>query len=542
MFANILLLLLILVYFASLHKLFQKAGRPGWEGFVPFYNLYVWLRIMKKPWWWMLLMVIPGVNFLMVFVLNVELARSFGKRSIGDALQAILLPWYYVPYLAYSPDIHYTGPIDFKKHKKTITREWFDALLFAVIAATIIRTFFLEAFKIPTPSMEKNLLTGDFLFVSKMSYGAKLPNTPISFPFTHNTLPVFNTRSYLEIFTLPYLRLPGFGKVQRNDVVVFNFPAGDSVLANLQDRTYYAVVRDEAYRLYIQQTGDRDIYAFDRQKEKYMALFRNSQLSRDNVLMRPIDKKDNYIKRCVALPGDEIYIRNRQLYVNGEPSGNTPEMQFNYYVQMDTDKMLTREMLKTRFDINRTEHSLESFGSKAYLRAPMTDQVAEQFRSIYGNAQVREEDKDTGYYHLYASYDGQGNPSSHIQFMPVFPNDIRYNWTEDNFGPLRIPAEGETVSLTLENLPLYQRVIEVYEGNKLEVKDSLIYLNGQAADRYTFRMNYYWLMGDNRQNSADSRFWGFVPEDHVVGKAVMVWFSTDAETGIRWNRIFKVIR
>lgn len=556
LFANILLLLLIGVYFYSFPKLFEKAGRQKWEGYTPFYNFYILTKILHRPWWWYILFIIPGVNFLMIFVVNVELSRAYNKRKMSDLLKIVFLPWLVLPKIANAQDLTYTGPIDYKSVKKSFAQEWFDALMFAVIAATIIRTFFLEAFKIPTPSMEKNLLVGDFLFVSKIHYGAKIPETPITFPFTHNTLPFFNTKSYLEIFTMPHLRLPGFTSVQRNDVVVFNFPAGDSVFLDKTDRTYYSELNQMAFENYLNKRGldmNKDsmlIYDFSKILDIETSLIRKQQLRKNNIIKRPLDKKDNYIKRCVGIPGDLLEVKDRQLYVNGEPSGNTDLMQFNYVVE--TGAPLFKEIgnnlknsqaefqmdLKLNYDINLTEsHPLDNVKGK--FLAPLTEEGYESFKKKFKSVKII--NKPKGYYHditkMLTLFDYQ-----ELRYLPVFPSDIRYDWTEDNFGPLRIPEEGETIELNVNNLPLYKRIIEVYEHNTLEVKGNDIFINGEKSTSYTFKQNYYWLMGDNRQDSADSRFWGFVPEDHVVGKAVLIWFSSDPETGVRWSRVFKSIQ
>lgn len=571
MIAYILLYLLIAIYFISLPKIFLKAGRTkNWEGYVPGYNLYVWLKIMKKPWWWLLLMLVPGVNFLMLFVLNVELARTFNQRSTADVLKMVFLPWYFIPVLAFQPQYTYVGPMEFTTVKKTRYREWFDALLFAVIAATIIRTFFLEAFKIPTPSMEKNLLVGDYLFVSKISYGAKLPETPISFPFTHNTMPFFETKSYLEIFTLPHLRLPGLGSVKRNDVVVFNFPAGDSVITDKSDRTYYQVLRDDAWNTYTNMIknqkraidlGTADsmiVYDFAAVQDNYIQQVRKRYALQNKLIWRPVDKRDNYIKRCVALPGDVIEIIDRQLYVNGIVSGNTDSMQFNYKVsagmilpeayrgnEPNPEALRFAAKMKEKFDINSSEVMIlngirgRSNVDNNVFVVPATARKLKFLEQYYGADKIQPYVRKKGHYFNYGSmYDMYDD----YRFLPIFPNDIQYDWTEDNFGPLTIPGKGETVAINLQTLPLYRRIIEVYEKNKLEIKNGEIYINGSKSDSYTFQMNYYWLMGDNRQNSADSRFWGFVPEDHVVGKAVLIWFSKDPETGVRWSRILNGIR
>lgn len=352
--------------------------------------------------------------------------------------------------------------------KKSMGREWTDAIIFAVIAATLIRTFFIEAYTIPTSSMEKSLLVGDFLFVSKVSYGARIPNTPLSFPFAHHTLPFTDdTKSYLEWIKIPYYRLPGFGKIKNNDVVVFNYPMED---------------------------------------------------------FRPVDKQENYIKRCVAIPGDTLQVKESTLFINNKMAEKPDKMQFRYHVVTDGSGFNSKSIT----ELGITEGGpLDVPGEFAML---LTYENAEKIRHFANVKSVEP----------YIE-----NPKS-SDTMSMFPHDRNFPWNVDNYGPIVIPKEGATVKLTLQNIALYSRLISVYEHNKLLVKDSLIYINDKVADAYTFKMDYYFMMGDNRHNSADSRFWGFVPVDHIVGKGVFVWLSLDAnETNIfkkvRWNRVFSFI-
>lgn len=529
---HILLYSLIIIYFLALPKIFSKAGIESWKGYVPFYNVIIWTKICKKPWWWSLILLVPGVNLLMLFVLNVELSRAFNLRGFSKEAKIVFLPWLVIPQIATNPSIKYVGPINYKDKtfKKSFLQEWFDAIIFAVIAATVIRTFFLEAYKIPTPSMEKNLMVGDFLFVSKISYGPKLPNTPFTFPFTHNTLPFGdNIKSYVEIFTLPYFRLPGLGNIKRNDVVVFNFPAGDTVLRFNPNITYYTQLDGEAWITYANQTGGTK-YGFEKEKEKYRNMIRNAYIMQDFIITRPVDKKDNYIKRCVALPGDTIFIKDRQLYINGVKSGDTELMKFKYYIKTNSKPSIDR--LKEKHDISDFDSDIIYFENDSVLEITLTHQEYLEYVNKYGQENVIIKNKPLGYY----------LQNYNKEYLPIFPNDIKYGWTEDNFGPLLIPKKGATVDITINNLPVYRRIIQAYEKNSLQVKDSVIYINGKATNQYTFKQDYYWLMGDNRHNSADSRFWGFVPHDHVVGKAVLIWFSSGPSVGIRWNRIFKRIK
>ena len=356
-----------------------------------------------------------------------------------------------------------------EKKKKSEVRNWFDAILFAVIAATLLRTFLIEAYTIPTSSMEKSLLVGDFLFVSKVSYGPRVPNTPVAFPLVHHTLPGTNIKAFSDIVQWPYYRMKGLGQIQLNDCVVFNYPTDD-----------------------IQYPE------------------------------RPVDKKENYIKRCVGLPGDVLEIKESELYVNGEPQQKKDGMrtQFSYHVKTDRTGLNPKILLK--HDI--TEGGLVS-GNGDYILHLNEDNlpIVENFANVKSVKRMIEPK-------------GKRDPQ-------VFPHSEDYSWNIDNYGPLTVPAKGSSVAINTSNLPIYERIIEVYEQNSLEVKGDEIYINGELTTNYTFQMDYYWMMGDNRHNSLDSRFWGFVPEDHVVGKALFIWMSWDKNNGkVRWNRLFSGIK
>ena len=370
---------------------------------------------------------------------------------------------------------------------------WIDAVVWAVVAATLIHLFVFQLYKVPTSSMEKTILIGDYLYVSKLSYGPQVPNTPLAMPFVYNTMPLTGGKSYSEAIKWDYHRLKGLKKIKRNDVVVFNFPAGDTVLVENQAVTYYDVLRGYE-QTYGKSEGRR------RLNEDY------------TVIARPVDKRENYIKRCVAIPGDTIRIEDGQLYVNGSKQEYVPTQQYIYFVQ--TTAPLSTYTLKK---LGITEVS----GSAPFYYMSMTDSAAEQLKGVSTVTNI-------------VRYNAKESSED------VFPNSSAYSWTQDNFGPLWIPAKGATVSLTTENLPLYRRIIEQYEGHTLAVDGEQITIDGEPATQYTFSMDYYWMMGDNRHNSADSRFWGFVPEDHIVGKASFIAFSK-GEDGIRWNRLFKKI-
>lgn len=377
--------------------------------------------------------------------------------------------------------------------------EWVNSIIFAVVVATLIHTYVFQLYVIPTSSMEKSLLVGDYLYVSKVSYGPKMPNTPISFPFVHHTMPFSaDKRSFSEAVKWPYKRLSGIKEVERGDVVVFNFPAGDTVLLENQGVTYYDVLRS-----YQEQYGE--------QKGREI-LFNDF-----TVITRPVDKRENYVKRCVAVAGDTIKIVDTKLYVNGVEESMSDGRQFIYTVQ--TTSPLSSALLE-KLQIT------EAYGSGSLYQMPLSDQRAEEVRALPNVIAV-------------SKYIAQGANAD------VFPSASGYDWNQDNFGELWIPERGATAELTIDNLPLYSRIISVYEGNDLKVEGDKIFINGVEATSYTFEMNYYWMMGDNRHNSADSRFWGFVPEDHVVGRAAVIFLSLDANgsfpSNIRWNRLFKSV-
>ncbi len=375
-----------------------------------------------------------------------------------------------------------------------VVAEWVEAILFAVVVASIIHIFVFQMYVIPTPSMEKSLLVGDYLYVSKLTYGPKMPNTPLSLPLVHNTMPFSKTgaKSYSEAIRQPYKRLAGLKPIRRDDVVVFNFPAGDTVMLEKQNVTYY----DEA---------------------RYYG--RAALENRYTIVSRPVDKRENFVKRCVAIPGDTIRIVASQLYVNGVAQKEIPGLQQVYHITTSSpfSYAVLDGMGISRSDIGYNQPTGE------YVM-PLVAANAGKMRAM-GNVSGIEPIED---------YGGE-----------AFPHTM--GWTGSDFGPLWIPERGATVALTLDNLPLYERIIDVYEANDLRVEGGVIYINGAPATEYTFKMDYYWMMGDNRQNSADSRYWGFVPEDHIVGKASFVWLSLDKEKGlfdgkVRWNRMFRKIR
>lgn len=382
------------------------------------------------------------------------------------------------------------------KKKKSFIREWVDAAVFAIVAASIIRIFLVEAYTIPTGSMEGSLLVNDYLFVSKVSYGARTPMTPLAVPLVHNTLPFFNCKSYTELVQWGYHRLPGFGHIERNDVVVFNFPAGDTVALEVQqDQDYYSLLRN---------------YNNDR------AFVKNNF----TVLSRPVDKKENYIKRCVGIPGDTIEVRGGYLYVDNKLSKQYPHAKMTYTIA--TNGQVSLDEFVEEQDMNPEELNYDP-NSKMYIANLSNDQVAaiKKMNGVIAIAPFVLDKNDT-----------RDN---------AFPNDTaNFKWNRDFYGPFIVPKAGQQVTLSLQNIALYQRIIANYEHNSLDIKDGKIFINGKETTTYTFQMNYYWMMGDNRHNSADSRYFGFVPDDHIVGKAWFVWLSF-GNKGIRWNRLFRSI-
>lgn len=381
------------------------------------------------------------------------------------------------------------------KKKKSKTREWLDAVVFAVVAATIIRMFFIEAYTIPTGSMERSLMVGDFLFVSKVNYGPRLPMTPVAFPFAHHTMPILGTKAYWDGVQWKYRRLPGLQDIKRNDVVVFNFPEGDTVALEAQDDNYYQM----------QLRGDS----------------RETIHNRFTIVSRPVDKRENFIKRCVAIAGDTISMKKGLAIVNGKPEPLVGTGGFAYHVEFNTEDVNLKLFEDMGFRTDATALP------NVYRFEGTPDLVKELKKSPYVKSVTEEL-----------------MPENEFDVL-IFPHDKNRAWNLDNFGPIIVPKKGWTVKLDSLTMPLYERCIRVYEGNTLQKQGNDWIINGQKADQYTFKMDYYWMMGDNRHQSADSRYWGFVPADHIVGKALFIWMSLDSEKSflnkIRWNRLFKGI-
>lgn len=587
MIFDILLWVYLVVPIFGLWFIFRKAGLKAWKAVVPVYNIVVWIRdVLGKSWKWYIYMLVPAINIFTYLLLVVETAKVFRRNNLLEQTLAVIFPFIYLLYLGLSPKMVYTNPKDLPLHKVSSAREWAEALIFALVAAHLIRTFVFELYDIPSSSMEKSLMVGDFLYVSKTSYGARFPMTPIAFPLIHHSLPLTNNKvkSFSDIVQLPYHR---YGKcnVQRFDATVFNFPDGDTLSLEYQSNvSYHSLVR------------------------QYGREFVNSpQEPFGRIITRPVDKRENFIKRTIGLPGETIEIKHRMVYINGKQIDNPSQLQFRHVIEMQqgaqpfsTDELLKLgisnedasymqfigDMQCTYLTVNKIQldkisksnliagwepvrtadveaTSFDEFGDTinflvkiyvdytnwtaiskglnemgipqeiidkaryCYYTLPLTVETVEKLKARNGVKDVFPTEMFPGY-----------------REYEIFPYRENLNWNVDNFGPVWIPKAGETIALNAENLPIYRRAIEVFENNKLEVRDGKIFINGTETTSYTFNMDYYWMMGDNRHNSADSRYWGFVPEDHIVGKATRVLISWDKDQKslfrkIRWNRIFK---
>lgn len=457
------------------------------------------------------------------------LSNKYVKFSIAAIIYLLWVIWvgsfWLLLGLGIIYDIYVTEKVNWSFWKKRegenhFMIEWLDALIFAVIAVTLINIFLFQNYRIPTGSMEKSLLIGDHLFVSKVAYGPRIPNTPVAFPFTQHTMPVTGGKSWSNIILRPYKRLKGFGSVERFDPVVFNFPAGDTVVLENQVTSYYEIVRDYARQLksYDAMTG-----VPQGSESQYLERARNDVRGKSSIIYRPVDRRDNYVKRCVGIPGDTIQIRNGVLYVNGVPAKTNKAQQTTYLVNTNGTRINPKAF--ERLDIYKSDQLVQG---NTYM-LPLTEENAAAIKAFSNVTDIELIIEREG---VYAPY--------------IFPHNPNYKWNQDNFGPIWIPRKGVTVTLDSANIFLYERIIDVYEGNDLKVENGSIYINGIATESYTFKMDYYWMMGDSRHNSADSRYWGYVPEDHIIGTPKFIWLSLDKEAKglkkIRLGRMFMKAR
>ena len=480
-------------------KLYIKADKKAWEAFVPVYNAIVLMGIINRPKWWVILLFVPIINLIMIPVIWVETCRSFGKNTYTDTALAILTCGLYIGYLNYTQDLTHIRDRSLKT--KSSSGDWVSSILFAVVAATLVHTYFMQPFVIPTSSLEKTLLKGDFLLVSKFHYGARLPMTAVAAPMVHDTLPLVNTPSYLKEPQIPYLRIPGFQDIERNDIVVFNWPA------------------DTLFNMYKQA---------DKKYEK------------------PIDKKTNYVKRCVGIAGDSLEIKDGYVFINGKQTVLPDRAKTQFYYTVISKKYLSAQYLKDAIgttEFNRFYKIDKAAAVRYNLRdlIPFPNDSTSYMVELPGDLNVNQNKdfKATDRYNINMSVEEKETLAKNSDIVSVkrnikpkgereaniFPKYGDYNWNGDNFGPIYIPKAGKTVELNKQVLPLYKDIITEYEGNKLTTDNNNIYINGEIATSYTFKQDYYWMMGDNRQNSLDARYWGFVPFDHVIGKPVFVWMS-----------------
>ena len=525
----IFFLVIQVIHFTGTWKLYQRANRKAWEAAIPIYNAVILMKIINRPKWWVILLFIPVINQLMFPILWIETARSFGFNKRKDTALVLLTLGFYLFFINYATNSTYKLNRSLKP--RTALGEWVSSIAFAIIAATLVHTYVMQPYTIPTSSLEKTLLVGDYLFVSKFHYGARVPTTTIATPMLHDSIPTAiisekNTKSYLNKPLLPYLRIPGFQKIKRNDIVVFNWPV------------------------------DTLVHWMDPSK---------------GTDFKPLDKKTNYVKRCVGIAGDTLEVRDGYVYINGKQNILPDRAKLQFYNRVYSEKGFSTQKLlrytdkefERKFIINFTSQNQfekvmryatnnpEKIKDNQFIittsdegipqwiingyrldikeistkirKANITDEIAAKLR------------KDSEVDSVVKVINPKGNKGNNM-----FPQGTNLSWNTDNYGPIYIPKKGTTVPLNMNSIPFYERIIEDYENNQLEVIGEHIFVNGKKSTSYTFKQDYYWMMGDNRQNSLDARSWGYVPFDHVVGKPVLIWFSIN-EGEIRWERLFTTV-
>ena len=516
-----------LLIFVGSQRLFKLAGVDSWKSLIPVYNIVKHLEIINRPKWWVILVFIPVINLLMIPVIWVEFIKRFNHNSKLDRVLVIITLGLYLFYVSYiSKRTKYVDNISFSNFERSL-----GSLVFAVVIATIVHNYILQPFVIPTGSLEKTLRVGDFLLVSKFHYGARIPSTVISFPMVHDTIPILKTRSYLKEPQLPYIRIPGFQEIKNNDIVVFNWPA------------------DTVRKFFVKEKG----------------------------VIKPRDKKSNYVKRAIGVPGDSLEIKDGIVYLNGQEN-KLPERAKPLYTYkiFSKDGVSSSKLKNLEIDGFIRKFIIRNLSQESYnsLKANILSisNTNENEYLIYTDDQgipikkVRELSIDIreiidNERELSLTFNDANKIRNSNEFDTIFrsiektnyinsvffPGNKRFNWNNDQLGPIYIPKAGEKIKLTIDDLPLYKKIIRDYENNEVEVVDNNIYINGEISSNYTFKQDYYWMMGDNRYNSEDSRVWGFVPFDHVLGKPVFIWMSIDglfngiSNWKFRWDRVFTTI-